>query len=153
MPDGEQKTEKGREEEVMSETTERAMEANMKILVGNEIAHSNRINSYAELSLKSAVEFQQKANDAYLERMEKMSDAYMAMNKQQNDAYMETSKKQSEETLKLTSKLSQDMIENNRYTLDRLYSVFPEEATGIGTLVAIVLEALRQKEAETAVNP
>ena len=126
------------EEEVMSEVTERSMEANMKILVGNEIAHAKRVDGYAELALKEAIEFSRKANDAYLLRMEKMS-----------DAYMEQSKKQAEETIKHTSELDKQIVENNRFTLDRLYGVFPEESVGIATMLADFIDYLKSKAQPT----
>ena len=96
--------------------------ANMKIQMDNAIsqsaltnqnavANSQVVNGYSQLALKNAVEFSQKANDDFLT----------------------FSQKQRDQTL-----------ENNRYTLDRLYSVFPEEALGIGTMVATVMEALNQ---------
>ena len=128
-----------KEEEVMSEVTERSMEANMKILVGNEIAHAKRVDGYTELALSQAITFQQKANDAYLEQSTKMA-----------DAYMEQSKKQGEETLKYVASLNHHAIENNRFTLDRLYGIFPEEAAGIATMLADFLEYLRSKAANSA---
>jgi len=38
--------------------------------------------------------------------------------------------------------LFQQKLENNRYTLDRLYSVFPEEAAGLATLLKAVANEL-----------
>lgn len=123
MPDGE-KQKVSVEEEVMSEVTERSMEANMKILVGNEISHAKRVDGILEQSLANLVNNADSAQKAHLERLEKMA-----------DAYMEQSKKQAEETLNFATQWHHHAIENNRYTLDRLYSVFPEEAVGIGTLL------------------
>ena len=49
MPEEREKTtEKGREEEVMSEVIERSMEANVKILTGNEISHAKRVDVISE---------------------------------------------------------------------------------------------------------
>jgi hypothetical protein len=136
MPGGEEdieKTEKGREEEVMSESAERSFEINLKTLVSNEISHAKRVDVIAEQSLTDSVEFRKKADDAYLEQMQQMA-----------NAYMEQSKKQAEETLNFAAQWHHHAIENNRYTLDRLYSVFPEEAAGIATMVSLIVEALKQ---------
>lgn len=133
MPE-EEKRFAGREEEVMSEIAERSMEANIKILTGNEIAHANRVNALAEILLTDAINLSRKTNDAYL-----------AMAKQQGDAYMEQSKKQAEETLDFATQWHHHAIENNRFTLDRLYGVFPEEAVGIGTMLRAFTEYLKSE--------
>lgn len=122
------------EEEVMSEVMERSMETNIKILTGNEIAHAKRVDSYSELALANAIAFQTKAQDAYLE-----------MTKQQANAYMEMAKKQGDETLKHMSELDKQITENNRFTLDRLYGVFPEEATGIYTMLEAIYNNVVKK--------
>lgn len=127
MPEGQAK-----EEEIMSEVTERSMEANMKILVGNEISHAKRVDFIAEQSLTDAVEFRKKTDDQYLQNMQTVL-----------NAYMEQSKKQAEETLNFATQWHHHAIENNRYTLDRLYSVFPEEAVGIGTMLKGFQEYLK----------
>jgi len=119
MPNG-----KDKEEEVMSEVTERSMEANMKILVGNEISHAKRVDVLAETSIADAINLSRKTNDAYLE-----------MSKQQASAFMEQANAQNKEAVGFVQELHKQYLENNRYTLDRLYSVFPEEAVGIGTLL------------------
>ena len=78
--------------------------------------------------------FTAKANDAYLERCRQMADAYMEQANAQNKAH-----------LQFVEKLHEQYAENNRYTLDRLYSVFPEEASGLGVLVSLVVEALKKE--------
>lgn len=125
-------TEKGREEEVMSEAFERSWETNMKILIGNEIGHQNRIAALAEISLADAISLSRKTNDAYL-----------TMAKQQGDAYMEQNNSQNKEALGYLQTLRKNYLENNRFTLDRLYGMFPEEAAGTSTLMKIVIEALK----------
>lgn len=132
MPGDEEKRSGAKEEEVMSEIIERSMEANVKILTGNEIAHANRMNALAEIAIQDAINLSRKTNDAYL-----------TMAKQQGDAYMEQSKKQSEETLNFATQWHHHAIENNRFTLDRLYGVFPEEAVGIGTMLRGFMEYLK----------
>ncbi|MDY6957636.1 MAG: hypothetical protein SVK08_00630 [Halobacteriota archaeon] len=91
--------------------------------MGNIIGHNNRVATYAELALKQSIEFQQKSNDQLL-----------LMQKQLHDEY-----------LKHSADRDAHHLENNRYTLDRLYSVFPEEAVGIGTMVDLVVAALEQR--------
>lgn len=126
-------TEKGREEEVMSEVAERAMEIDLKTLVSNEISHAKRVDVIAEQSLQNAVNFAEKANDAYLEQA-----------KSQALSYQNAADARLKETGDFVNSLHKNFIENNRYTLDRLYSVFPEEAMGIGAMVSLVVEALKK---------
>ena len=104
--------------------------ANMKVQMDNLIshekamfAHSERLTDYSELGLKQSIEFQQKSNDDYLVAAKQLRDEYMK-HSADRDAHS---------------------LENNRYTLDRLYSVFPEEAIGLSTLVTLVIEALKKE--------
>lgn len=125
MPDHEQKPASGTtEEEVMSEVMERAMEGNVKLLLANEISHAKRMDILSEQAIKQTIEFSQKANDDYLE-----------MTKQMRNAYMEQSKNQSELNNAHQKNTNHQATENNRYTLDRLYAVFPEEGVGIATML------------------
>lgn len=43
-------------------------------------------------------------------------------------------------------KREQAATENNRYTLDRLYSVFPEEAVGLVTLLQEIWDKYKEKQ-------
>ena len=107
------------------------------------------------------MDFAKKGNDAYLLQMQSMANAYMEMSKSQSQAYLDITKarsdaalemakqqanahetqenQQNDEFVKTATKLWQDFIENNRFTLDRLYGVFPEEATGIATILKALL--------------
>lgn len=118
----------GREEfketQPKSEAAERAWASNDKVQFDNMMGHHKRVDTIAEISLTNAVNFQEKANDAYLERMKQMA-----------DAYMEQANAQNKEAVGFVQELHKQYLENNRYTLDRLYSVFPEEAVGLGTLL------------------
>lgn len=116
-----------------SEAVERPWASNDKVQFDNMISHAKRVDAIAEQSLQNAVNFTEKANDAYLERMKQMA-----------DAYMEQSNAQNKEALSLVTKLHEQYAENNRYTLDRLYSVFPEEAVGLATMVTTIIEVLKQ---------
>ena len=122
-----------RPEQPTSEAAERAWASNDKVQFDNMISHAKRVDAIAEQSLQNAVNLAEKANNAYLERMKQMA-----------DAYMEQANAQNKEALSLVTKLHEQYAENNRYTLDRLYSVFPEEATGIATMVTLIIEALKQ---------
>lgn len=103
-------TEKGREEEVMSEAFERSWEANMKLLVGNEIANSQTVQQVAQQMLQNAITNSNNAQVAYLSHVEE---------------------------------LRSHRIENNRFTLDRLYGMFPEESAGTSTLLKLIIDSLK----------
>jgi hypothetical protein len=109
-------------EQPKSEAVERAWASNDKLQYDNAISHAKRVDAIAEQSLQNAVDFALKANNAYLEQANGQNKA----------------------ALSLTENLNHQIVENNRYTLDRLYSVFPEEAVGISTMVSGFLELLRQ---------
>lgn len=117
------KDDKAVEEEIMSEVAERAMEGNIKILLGNEISHAKRVDGILEGALQNMVSFTEKANTAYLEAVKKADDGFQThrddMNKQ--------------------------VVENNRYTLNDLYTVQPKEAVGLGTLLRAFEEYLVSK--------
>ena len=117
-----------------SESLERPWASNDKVQFDNMISHCNRVSVIAEQSLQNAITFQKQANDAYLEREKQMA-----------DAYMEQANAQNKEAVGFVQELHKQYLENNRYTLDRLYSVFPEEATGLGVLVDLVVEALQRR--------
>lgn len=114
----------GREEQPKSEAAERAWASNDKVQFDNMISHAKRVDILAETAVANAITFSEKANNAYLERAKQMA-----------DAYMEQANAQNKEALGFVQKLHEQYLENNRYTLDRLYSVFPEEAVGLGTLL------------------
>jgi hypothetical protein len=127
-PEGKEK------EEELSEAAERSFEVNFKILLGNEISHAKRMDILAENAIAQNNEFARKANDAYLERCRQMADSYANA----ADARLE-------ETNDFVTSLHKNFIENNRYTLDRLYSIFPEEAVGLGTLLSAFQEYLKSQ--------
>jgi hypothetical protein len=112
----------GKDEQPKHEAVERPWASNDKVQFDNMISHGKRVDVIAEQSLQNAVTFQKQANDQYLEQ----------------------ANAQNKEALALAQNLHHQLIENNRYTLDRLYSVFPEEATGIATMVSLIIETLKQ---------
>lgn len=123
----------GDKREPTSEAVERPWASNDKVQFDNLISHCKSMMNYSELAVKEALDFQVKANNDYLEA-----------SKQMRNAYMEQANGQNKANLSLVEGLHHQLLENNRYTLDRLYSVFPEEAAGLATLVKIVIETLRQ---------
>jgi len=119
------------EEEVMSEVIERAMEGNVKLHYGNEIAHTKHVDVISEQMLSNLVSNADSAQKTHLERLEKMADAYMEHVKN-----VDTELVQNRETL------NKNAIENNRFTLDRLYGLFPPEASELAVLLQAVLNIL-----------
>jgi len=109
------------EDEVMSEAVERSFEANLKLLLDNQISHSKRVDTIAEISLANAVDQSNQTNKAALAQADSMNKAGLT--------YFEA--------------LNAQLIENNRFTMDRLYGMFPEEAAGTSTLLKLVIEALK----------
>ena len=106
-----------------SEAVERPWASNDKVQFDNLISHCKRMDEYGELSIKQAIDFQQKSNDAYLIAQRQLLD----------------------ESLKHSADRDSASLENNRYTLDRLYSVFGEEAVGLTTMFVRVMEALKKE--------
>lgn len=109
-------------EQPSHEAVERPWASNDKVQFDNLVSHCKRVDQIAEQSLQNAVNFAEKANNQYLEQ----------------------ANAQNKEALALAQNLHHQVVENNRYTLDRLYSVFPEEAMGIATMVTTIIETLKQ---------
>ena len=105
------------------ETLDRAWASNDKVQFDNTISHNNMAARYAELALSNAVNFQQQMNNEYLRSM------------QQEREHADSREKMFAERADLSKTAA---LEDNRYTLDRLYSVFPEEAVGLRILVKAV---------------
>ena len=105
------------------ETLDRAWASNDKVQFDNVISHNNMAARQAELALSNSVMFQQQMNNEYLRSL------------QQEREHADSREKMFSERTDL-SKTAE--LENNRYTLDRLYSVFPEEAVGLRILVKAV---------------
>jgi len=105
------------------ETIDRAWASNDKVQFDNTISHNNVTARYAELALSNTVNFQAQMNNEYLRSM------------QQEREHADSREKMFAERADLTKTAA---LENNRYTLDRLYSVFPEEAVGIRVMLKAV---------------
>ncbi len=120
-----------------SESVERPWASNDKVQFDNTITHCKTLMGYSELALKQAVEFQQKSNDAFLTERDRRE--------QQRLSHEDASEKQRVEH---ENELETQRQENNRYTLDRLYSVFPEEAAGLVPILERLLGSLKQKAEE-----
>ncbi len=137
------------------EHLDRAWGSNDKVQFDNVISHNNIVARQAEIALSNAVMFQTQMNQEYLrsvhqEREHADSRAQLAM------AQMDAREKQIVEHVDTREKhlaervnaIKDAGLENNRYTLDRLYSVFPEEAVGLRILIkAIEIAKEETKEA------
>jgi len=106
------------------ESVERPWASNDKVQFDNVITHCKALMGYSELAMKQAVEFQQKSNDAYLSDRDRRE----------------------QQRLEHDDERESHRLENNRYTLDRLYSVFPEEAAGLVSLLKATLQILEGGE-------
>ena len=117
-----------------SESVERPWASNDKITYDNTMTHCKVLMSYSELAMKEAVMFQQKSNDAYLTERDRRE--------QQRMEHADASEKQ---RLEHENELETQRQENNRFTLDRLYGVYPEESVGI-IAIANALVGILKKE-------
>ena len=117
-----------------SESVERPWASNDKVQFDNTITHCKIVMSYSELALKQAVEFQQKSNDAYLTERDRRE--------QQRLSHEDATEKQ---RLEHENELEVQRQENNRFTLDYLYGVYPQEAVGV-LAIAKALSDLLKKE-------
>ena len=136
------------------EHLDRAWGSNDKVQFDNVISHNNIVSRQAELALSNAVTFQSQMNQEYLrsvhqEREHADARAQLAMGhldarEKQIVEHVDTREKHLSERINARKDAA---LENNRYTLDRLYSVFPEEAVGLRILIKGV-EVTREPEAE-----
>ncbi len=97
------------------EPLDRAWSSNDKVQFDNVVSHNNMAARYAEVALSNAVQFQSQMNGEYLK--------------------MVTQEREHQ------NQIFQEKLENNRYTLDRLYSIFPEEAVGLRILIESIVDA------------
>jgi len=113
-------------------TLMRAWASNDKVQFDNLISNSNNTARIAEISLTNAVNFQNQMNNEYLRSL------------QQEREHADVREKQDQEH---KNTLREHTLENNRYSLDRLFSVFPEEAVGLRVLIkSIAKEVVATKE-------
>jgi len=135
------------------EQLDRAWASNDKVQFDNTISHNNIVARQAEIALSNAVMFQAQMNQEYLRSVHQErehADARSQTALSQMDArekqfaeHLDTREKHFAEHLDTREKHLTERInaikdaglENNRYTLDRLYSVFPEEAVGLRILI------------------
>lgn len=118
-----------------SESVERAWASNDKLTYDNTMTHCKVLMNYSELALKEAIVFQQKSNDAYLTERDRRE--------QQRLEHEDASEKQ---RLEHENELETQRQENNRFTMDRLYGVYPEESIGIIAIVNALVELLKKNE-------
>ncbi len=101
------------------EHLDRAWASNDKVQFDNVISHNNTVARYAEIALSNAVQFQTQMNQEHLRSV------------QQEREHADAREKHN--------------LENNRYSLDRLYSVFPEEAAGLVALLQSIIDLQKSK--------
>lgn len=124
------------------ETLDRTWASNDKVQFDNVISHNNIVARQAEIALSNAVMFQAQMNQEYLRSVHQErehADARSHVALSQMDArekqfaeHLDTREKHLTERI---NAIKDAGLENNRYTLDRLYSVFPEEAVGLRILI------------------
>ena len=115
--------------------------ANNKVQLDNTIAVTQKNNTAASLALDQAVAFQQKANDLYLSQMdarEKAQNLTISQNLAQNSA---------EHTQKLEHEDEHDLHhrDNDRRTLEALYTLSADEAAGIVPVLSTLLDIISKK--------
>ena len=106
------------------EHVDRAWASNDKVQFDNVISHNNMASRYAEVALKNAIDFQAQMNMEYL--------ASTKQEREHNDV-------REKQVMEHADERRTHVLENNRFTLDRLYGIYPEEAAGM----VPVLEAIR----------
>jgi len=117
-----------------SETLERMLASNDKVQFDNLISSTKNTMTLAELSLSEAVSFQAKSNNLYLQQMD-------AREKQRIEHSDALEKQRTEHD----NALREHGLENNRYSLDRLYGLYPEESMGTTSAMRMILEILRKE--------
>lgn len=110
-------------------------DANNKLVFDNTATHCKTLMAYSELAVKNAVEFSQKANDAYLTDRDR-----------RETQRLEHGDESSKQTLEHENEIETTRQENMRYTLNHLYGISPEEATA---MVPILKGLLKVLEGET----
>jgi len=112
-----------KEKVIGSESVERPWASNDKVQFDNVITHCKVLDGYSELAIKQAVEFQQKSNDAYLAERDRRE----------------------QQRMEHSDELETQRQENNRYTLNYLYGLYPEEALGIAAMAKALADLLKKE--------
>lgn len=113
--------EERKETQPKSEAVERPWASNDKVQFDNVMAHCKRVDVLAEQAVANAISLAQKVGEDGLEATKQMRSAYMEQANTQNKLFSS-----------LVEKLQEQYCENNRFTMDRLYGIYPEEAIGMG---------------------
>lgn len=112
------------------ETNDRIVASKDVIELGNEISHSNNVARLSEIALSNAANFQNQMNNEYIRSVQQERE-HADIREKQDQAHK--------------NNLREHMLADDRYTLDRLYSVFPEEAVGLRTLVESIAKKATQE--------
>ena len=102
-----------------SESVERPWASNDKVQFDNVITHEKIAMGLSEQTLAESVALQKKVNDMYIAR--------------------------EQQRLEHSNELETQRQENNRYTLNYLYGVYPEEAVGIVAIGKILVDLLKKE--------
>lgn len=125
---------KGTDKVSPSESVERPWATNDKLTYDVVMSHNAAMMKYGEIALAQAVAFQQKSNDAYLterdirEKQRVSQDSASFTQRLEHENELETQRQ-----------------ENNRFTLDRLYGVYPEESVGIVAIASALVDILKKE--------
>lgn len=141
-----------------SESVERPWASNDKLLFDASLGHIKGLMNLSELSVKAAVEFQQKSNDSYLEardrREQQRLESESAREKQRvehADALEKQRISHSEsmeaQRLEHSDELETMRQENNRYTLNYLYGIGAEESAAVIAMGKMVLDTAKKMKA------
>lgn len=117
---------------------------NNKIQYDNAMVASQTNNATAALALQQAVSFQEKANDLYLNQMD-------AREKAQNRVIdQNVAQSQSEHTQRLEHEDEHDLHQrdNDRMTLEELYTLSADEAAGVVPVLSALLDILAKKKTD-----
>jgi len=104
----------------------RAWASNDKVQFDNLISHCKAMMGYSELAMAQALAFQQKSNDAYLSAVDARE----------------------QQRLEHENELEKQAQENNRYTLNYLYGIYPEEMSGLVTLLKALRPIVKEEQEE-----
>jgi|LGOV01.1.fsa_nt_gb hypothetical protein len=141
-----------------SESVERPWASNDKLLFDASLGHIKGLMNLSELSVKSAVEFQQKSNDAYLEARDRREQQRMVFDSAREQQRMEhadalerqrVSHSESMEAQRMehSDELETMRQENNRYTLNYLYGIGADESAAVVAIGKLVLDAAKKNAA------
>ena len=112
------------------EHLDRAFASNDKVQFDNVISHNGMAARYAEIALGNAVAFQSQMNMEYL--------ASTKQEREHNDI-------REKQVMEHADERRTHVLENNRFTLDRLYGIYPEEAAGMVPVLEVISKIIKEE--------